>query len=216
MDSCMFCFPQWHSRPSPVAVVAPSSTSPLLIPVTGNFIFPVSTRTRYCLIPPRPYSLRSEKRQRATTLVSIYNNQNGNGSGRRPNNRSNNRQIAELLQTTGRFFQSPSGQVALWIGLVWLVLTGRIGFIFDSFLFLFAFVTIVPVLAVLAFRWWLSRQLVQGTCPSCGASVTGLKGQNFPCAVCGNTVQGDPSGSFSVKDPATATIDIDATEIDDN
>lgn len=31
---------------------------------------------------------------------------------------------------------------------------------------------------------------------------------------CGNTVQGD-SGDFSVKDPTSATIDIDAKEIDD-
>lgn len=158
---------------------------------------------------------RRVKRPRSTSLVSMYGNSNRDGNGRGPDNRFDNGQAAELLQTAGRFLQSPSGQVVLWAGLVWLVVTGRIGIIFDSFLFLFAFVTIVPVIAVLAFRWWLSRQLVQGHCPSCGATVTGLKGQSFPCTVCGNTVQGEPSGRFSVKDPASATIDIDATEVED-
>lgn len=103
----------------------------------------------------------------------------------------------------------------LWGGLVWLVLTGRIGFLFDSFLILVAVLSIVPVLAMLGFRWWVNRQLVQGICPSCGTSVTGLKGQSFPCTVCGNTVQGETTGDFSVKDPSSATIDIDAKQVDD-
>lgn len=142
-------------------------------------------------------------------------NGNGNGSGNGPNENPFKNQSAEFLVNAARFLKSPTGQVVLWAGLAWLVVTGRIGFIFDSFLVLFAFVTIVPVLAVLAFRWWLSRQLVQGTCPSCGSVVTGLKGQSFPCTVCGNTVQGENTGDFSVKDPTSATIDIDAKEVDE-
>lgn len=97
---------------------------------------------------------------------------------------------------------------------MWLVLTGRIGIIFDSFLVLFAVVTIVPVAAMLGFRWWISRQLVQGICPSCGASVTGLKGRAVNCTVCGTVFQAEKTGNFSVKDPSSATIDIDAKEIE--
>ncbi|PXF46942.1 hypothetical protein BWQ96_03280 [Gracilariopsis chorda] len=130
------------------------------------------------------------------------------------NRSSGTYKVADILLAAGRFLQSPSGQVVLWGGLVWLVLTGRIGIIFDSFLVLFAVVTIVPVAAMLGFRWWINRQLVQGTCPSCGASVTGLKGRAVNCAVCGNIVETENTGNFSVKDPSSATIDIDAKEID--
>lgn len=181
------------------------------------FASPLSLHGRLTCSRLRVRCDRSAKRRRVTTrLDAMYRNGNSGGNGRGPGGRfGTGGQAAELLQTAGRFLQSPSGQVVLWAGLVWLVVTGRIGIIFDSFLFLFAFVTIVPVVAVLAFRWWLSRQLVQGHCPSCGATVTGLKGQSFPCTVCGNTVQGEPSGRFSVKDPASATIDIDATEVED-
>lgn len=94
------------------------------------------------------------------------------------------------------------------------MLTGRIGILFDSFLILFAILTIVPVLAVVAFRWWINRQLVQGTCPSCGADVTGLRNQPFQCMSCGNTVILE-QGDFSVKDPSSATVDIEAKEIND-
>lgn len=190
--------------------------APIPLSVSPNRHSPISSQTLFVPQVQRPKFARwrtfpviARKRSRYHPLTAVFN---GNG------NRSNDgftRRSAEFLASTGRFLQSPSGQVVLWMGLVWLVLTGRIGFIFDSFLFLFAFVTIVPVLAVLTFRWWLSRQLVQGICPSCGSVVTGLKGQSFPCTVCGNTVQGENTGSFSVKDPTSATIDIDAKEIDD-
>lgn len=131
---------------------------------------------------------------------------------RNPNDISS--QIADILISAGRFFQSSTGQLILWGGLAWLVLTGRIGILFDSFLILFAILTIVPVLAVVAFRWWVNRQLVQGTCPSCGADVTGLRNQPFQCMSCGNTVILE-QGDFSVKDPSSATVDIEAKEIHD-
>lgn len=120
----------------------------------------------------------------------------------------------DSLRNAGRFFQTSSGQVLLWGGLLWLILTGRIGWIFDSVLILLALLSVVPVVGILAFRWWLNRQLVQGVCPSCGAPVTGLRNQPFQCLSCGQVVQGEDMGSFSVNDPSSATIDIDAKNVD--
>lgn len=121
---------------------------------------------------------------------------------------------SDSLQTAGRFFQTSTGQAVLWGGLIWLVITGRIGWIFDSFLYLLLFFSVVPIVGVLVLRWWLNRQLVQGTCPSCGSAVTGLKNQPFQCMNCGQVVRGENRGDFSVNDPTSATIDIDAKRID--
>ncbi len=121
---------------------------------------------------------------------------------------------SESLQNTGRFLQSSTGQAVLWGGLIWLVLTGRIGWIFDSFLYLLLFFSVAPIVGVIALRWWLNRQLVQGTCPSCGARVAGLRNQPFQCISCGQMVRGENGGDFSVNDPASATIDIDAKTVD--
>jgi hypothetical protein len=122
--------------------------------------------------------------------------------------------VADVLLRAGRFLQSGNGQIALWVGLVWLVLTGRIGFIFDSFLFLFIFISVVPVLGLFAFRWWVSMQVVKGSCPNCGAAVTGLRNQPFQCMKCGQQVSGDESGFSWDAEPSNATIDIDAKSID--
>lgn len=201
----------------PVAFAAcafSSGAAPLRLRPSSPHAF-CSAPLRYAPLCPRhaPVSPARPKRRRIAALpTAAFDN---NGRGRRPDDNRFRNQSADFLVTVARFLQSPSGQVVMWGGLVWLVLTGRIGFIFDSFLFLFSFVTVVPVLAVLGFRWWLSRQLVRGECPSCGASITAVKGKSFPCPSCGNTVYGESSGNFSVKDPTSATIDIDAKQIDD-
>lgn len=191
--SCAFCTPFLpHSRLSIATPLQP---------------FP-SQGSSFRALPLRRSTLYQNRRRR---LTAMYNNQNRNG-----NNNNIPSQIADLIVSAGRFFRSPSGQVVLWIGLAWLVITGRIGILFDSFLFIFAFLTIVPVLAVVVFRWWLNRQLIQGACPNCGAQVTGLRNRPFPCTSCGTTVVLGKRGNVSVKDPSTATIDIDAKSIDDS
>lgn len=120
----------------------------------------------------------------------------------------------ESFQSAGRFFQTSTGQAVLWGLLLWLLLTGRIGWIFDSFIVLLVIFSVVPIVGVIFLRWWLNRQLVQGVCPSCGAAVTGVRNQPFQCMRCGQVVRGEQTGDFSVNDPSSATIDIDAKRVD--
>lgn len=120
----------------------------------------------------------------------------------------------ETYQQTRRFMQTNTGQAVLWGGLLWLLLTGRIGWIFDSFLFLLFIFSVVPVVGIIVLRWWVNRQLHQGQCPNCGSQVTGLKGRAFQCMVCGTVVNSDSGESFSVNDPKTATIDIEAKRVE--
>lgn len=184
------------------------STLPLQQPFTALATYSVTsfrpTSSHFVAIKPfnfRPLPLRTPVHTRVSPRCAFGDNRNGEYKA------------SDILFAAGRFLQSPSGQLVLWGLLFWLIFTGRIGIIFDSFLILFGVMTIVPVLAILGFRWWINRQLVQGTCPSCGTSVTGLRGQAFKCTVCGRPVQGENTGNFSVKDPSSATIDIDAKEI---
>lgn len=196
--SCAFCA-SFIFRPTYSGVSAKTQTKVETTFIGGGFkrypFQPVSTTTS------------TPKRQRTRQLTTCAFNNNRNNEGLN--------QVADALISAGQFFQSTSGQIILWGGLVWLVVTGRIGVLFDSFLILFAIVTIVPVIALLGFRWWINRQVVRGTCPSCGANVTSLRGQTFQCTSCGSTMQDEDRGNFSVKDPSSATIDIDAKEISD-
>lgn len=164
----------------------------------------LSLRRQRCLVP----RIRSAKR------LSAPHRQPPSCSANRGDWEKFQTRANESLQGAQRFFQTSTGQAVIWGVLLWLLLTGRIGWIFDSFIILLVLFSVVPIIGVLALRWWLNRQLVQGTCPSCGAAVTGLRNQPFQCMRCGQVVEGEKKGNFSVNDPSSATIDIDAKRID--
>lgn len=147
----------------------------------------------------------NKRRRTSPTITSQLNMNDLEGFQRR---------AAALGANTRKFLASSTGQLFVWGGLFWLLISGQIGWILQSFLFLLFMFSVVPVLGILVLRFWLNRQLVQGECPSCGAAVTGLKGRSFQCMNCGQMIQNDEFGNFSVKDPATATIDIHAKRID--
>lgn len=121
----------------------------------------------------------------------------------------------DVALKAGRFAKSSNGQLAVWGVLVWLVITGRIGFIFDSFLIIFAVLSVVPVVGLLLFRWWVSSNISEGVCPNCGSAVTGIKAQPFQCMSCGQVIKADRAGSFGLNDPTQATVDVQATDVID-
>jgi len=129
--------------------------------------------------------------------------------------RSPQSRLVDVALKAGRFAKSSNGQLAVWGVLVWLVITGRIGFIFDSFLVIFAVLSVVPVVGLLLFRWWVSSNIAEGACPNCGAAVTGIKAQPFQCMSCGQVIKADRSGSFDLNDPTQATVDVQATDVID-
>lgn len=121
----------------------------------------------------------------------------------------------DVALKAGRFAKSSNGQLVVWGILVWLVITGRIGFIFDSFLIIFAVLSVVPVVGLLLFRWWVSSNISEGVCPNCGAAVTGIKAQPFQCMSCGQVIMADRTGSFGLNDPTQATVDVQAKDVID-
>lgn len=129
--------------------------------------------------------------------------------------RSPQERLVDVALKAGRFAKSSNGQLAVWGVLVWLVITGRIGFIFDSFLIIFAVLSVVPVVGLLLFRWWVSSNISEGVCPNCGSAVTGIKAQPFQCMSCGQVIKADRAGSFGLNDPTQATVDVQATDVID-
>lgn len=65
------------------------------------------------------------------------------------------------IQKAVRFLQSETGQLGLFGLVCYLVLTGKISWIFDSFLIFFSVISILPVVGLLVFRWWVSKNVVQ-------------------------------------------------------
>ncbi|GBG68573.1 hypothetical protein CBR_g3118 [Chara braunii] len=61
-------------------------------------------------------------------------------------------------------------------GLTYLLFTGRLGWVFDTILYLWLFAALIPFVGFFAFNWWLERNLVQGPCPTCGFDCQVIKG----------------------------------------
>jgi len=70
---------------------------------------------------------------------------------------------------------------------------------------LFLVLFVVPLVVVPIFQWYLSNNLVEGTCPQCGAPVQGLKGQRTQCFQCGTAMSGEIQNGVFLREGAAAT-----------
>jgi Zn finger protein HypA/HybF involved in hydrogenase expression len=86
-----------------------------------------------------------------------------------------------------------------------------LGWVVNSFLILFAFLLLSPVLAWFGFRWWLKRNLVEAQCPVCNYEFTGFNGTECRCPSCGEPLKVE-SGRFQRLTPP-GTIDVEAIEV---
>lgn len=85
-----------------------------------------------------------------------------------------------------------------WIGLGWLVAV---------LLGLLVFLLSLPVLILLAFRWWVGRRIASDTCPVCEFESQAIEGSRFFCPNCGEPLF-VADGEFYRQTPS-GTIDVE-------
>jgi hypothetical protein len=73
-----------------------------------------------------------------------------------------------------------------------LLASGILGWLFQG---LFIFLFVVPLVAAPLINWWVSSNLLEGTCPDCGAPIQTLKGQRTTCLNCGALVADELASS---------------------
>lgn len=104
--------------------------------------------------------------------------------------------LAQTERTTGVLMQNrlPGGggfggfQLESLIGpalLGALFFSGALGWLFNLVVGLQLLLLAIPVVAVPLFQWWLSSNLLEGACPTCGLPNQLLKGQAAQCPECG-------------------------------
>lgn len=119
----------------------------------------------------------------------------------------NQDQVPKLLQL------NPSG-LGCWLTLILgFLLLGSVGFgwLAKGLLIILGFILIAPIIAVLGFRWWLQRSLVQSQCPVCSHEFPALKTTSIKCPNCGESLQIE-QGQF-VRLTPPGTIDVEAVEV---
>lgn len=103
------------------------------------------------------------------------------------------------------------GRIIMWIGIAWLFAALGLGWLVKSFLVLMALLILAPVVAVIGFRWWLKKSIVQDACPVCSFEFTGINNAALQCPNCGEPLQ-VAEGKFKRMTPV-GTIDVDAVEV---
>ncbi|MDH6057794.1 hypothetical protein [Umezakia ovalisporum] len=111
-------------------------------------------------------------------------------------------------------FQLSLENLRPWLTLLavfWLLASLGLGWLVNSLLIIFGLLLLTPVVAFLAFRWWLQRNLIPGHCPVCNFEFTGLNNTQLQCPNCGEQLSVQ-QGHFQRFTPE-GTIDIQAIEI---
>lgn len=102
--------------------------------------------------------------------------------------------------------------LTLFVGL-WLITTVGLGWILKSIAVLFLVSLLLPVLLFIGIRFWLSRNWVQGSCPSCSQPLAGVKSMQLNCPSCG--VRLEVSDGQFVRASAAGTVDIEAVDVEE-
>lgn len=97
------------------------------------------------------------------------------------------------------------------IGLVWLLGAAGLGWLVKSIALLFVLLLIAPIAAFFGFRWWLNRNLIEGTCPVCQTPLTGLNQMTTACPNCQTPLQVTRDG-FQ-RDTPEGTVEVSAVDI---
>lgn len=99
----------------------------------------------------------------------------------------------------------------LAIAFIYLLSAVGLGWLVKSFFVLLSLLFITPVIAFLGIRWWLSRNLVQEPCPSCGAAAVGLRNRPTQCPQCGESLEIE--GQHFKRSTPPGTVDVQAVEV---
>jgi hypothetical protein len=97
---------------------------------------------------------------------------------------------------------------ALFLGAIGL------GWIVNGALIIIGLLLLLPVVAWLGLRWWISRSLVESSCPVCSYEFTGFSGAECRCPNCGEPLQVE-KGEFK-RLSAVGTIDVKAVDVLDD
>nr|WP_228037664.1 hypothetical protein [Nodosilinea sp. LEGE 06152] len=97
------------------------------------------------------------------------------------------------------------------IAVVWLLGAVGLGWLVKSLAVLVVLLVAAPVLGFIGLRFWLRRNLVQGSCPVCSTAMTGIKGADTRCLNCGTALHTEIDGFSRVAE--AGTIDITAVDV---
>ena len=97
------------------------------------------------------------------------------------------------------------------LGIAWLLGSIGLGWVVNSILILISLLLVVPAIAFVGLRWWLSRNLIQDACPVCRYEFTALNQTQSQCPNCSEPLKIEQGHFHRLTPPGT--IDVTAVEV---
>lgn len=101
--------------------------------------------------------------------------------------------------------------------IIWLLGAIGLGWLVKSLVILLGLLLIAPVIAVLGFRWWLKRNVVESRCPVCSNPLAGINGMQLNCPSCGEPLVVQDRVFQRITPPGTVDVQVvDVQVVDTN
>lgn len=94
---------------------------------------------------------------------------------------------------------------------IWFLGSIGLGWLVNSILVIMALVIATPLVAYVALRWWLNRNLIAENCPVCAYQITALNQTQVQCPNCGEPLKVENGHLTRLTPPGT--IDVTAVEV---
>lgn len=119
-----------------------------------------------------------------------------------------------MNQNNPKILQFNLSGLGFWVALVaiaWLLGAIGLGWLVKSFVIIVGLIVITPAIALIGFRFWVKRNLVEDDCPVCGYEFTGFNRTEFQCPSCKEPLKADKKHFVRLTPPGT--IDVQAVEV---
>jgi hypothetical protein len=95
---------------------------------------------------------------------------------------------------------------------IWALSAIGLGWLVNSIFILIGIITIAPIIALVAFQWWLQRNIVTASCPVCEYNFTAAKGSQFHCPNCGEPLEAKDRQFVRLTPPGTIDVEVQTIE----
>ncbi|MGD1903320.1 MAG: hypothetical protein ACFB9N_13890 [Geitlerinemataceae cyanobacterium] len=111
--------------------------------------------------------------------------------------------------------QLPSlNSILFFIVLAWALGAIGLGWLTKLLLASIAVLALLPVVALALTQWWVKKNLVVGSCPSCSFELTGVDRMGLQCPSCGEQLTVAKGKFERYAEPGTIDVDIVDSVVD--
>ena len=103
------------------------------------------------------------------------------------------------------------GQWLAFFAFIWLLSLIGLGWLVKSFFLILGLLFLLPVIGLLGLQWWLRRNLVENSCPTCGYGFVAMNESQLNCPSCGEPLKVEQRQFLKAAPPGT--IDVQAVEV---